>query len=96
MDNTTRTDMEIFTDQGMFYAAGGFGYRYNGFGIDITYAYSQQDYFYQPFQPNAELLGNGYFGVKDPYKMYLGGTPHNIARVQTVHHNAVLTILYKF
>ena len=96
MDNTTRTDMEIFTDRGMWYAAGGFGYRYNGFGIDITYAYSRQDYFYKPFQPNAELLGNGYFGEKDPYKMYLGGTPHNIARVKTVHHNAVLTILYKF
>ncbi len=96
MDNTTRTDMEIFTDRGMFYAAGGFGYRYNGFGIDITYGYSQQDYIYRPFQQNAELLGNGYFGVKNPNELMLGGSSHNIARVRTIRHNAVVTILYKF
>lgn len=102
MDNTTRTDMEIFTDRGMFYAAGGFGYRYNGFGIDLAYGYSHQAQAYRPFQENAEFLGNGYFGVKksqsgtSPSDLELGCGPRNAFSVSTIRHNAVLTISYKF
>ena len=90
LDNTTRTDMEIFTDRGMMYASGGFGYRYNGFGIDLTYGYSQQNYAFAPFQTGAEILGNGYYGVKNP------GQQNYVAKINTVRHNAVVTILYKF
>ena len=90
LDNTTRTDMEVFVDRGMLYASGGFGYRYNGFGIDITYAYSQQNQAFSPFQQGAELLGNGYYGVANPQPQ------SHLANIKTVRHNAVLTILYKF
>lgn len=90
LDNTTRTDMEVFADKGLFYAAGGFGYRYNGFGIDLTYAYSQQNQVFSPFQQGAELLGNGYYGVKNPTEQT------HLANIKTIRHNAVLTILYKF
>jgi hypothetical protein len=90
LDNTTRTDMEVFVDKGMFYASGGFGYRYNGFGIDITYAYSQQNQAFSPFQQGAEILGNGYFGVNNPLPQT------HLANIKTMRHNAVLTILYKF
>ncbi len=90
LDNTTRTDMEVFVDKGMFYASGGFGYRYNGFGIDITYAYSQQNQAFSPFQRGAELLGNGYYGVKNPQSQT------HLANIKTMRHNAVVTILYKF
>ena len=90
LDNTTRTDMEVFVDKGMFYASGGFGYRYNGFGIDITYAYSQQNQAFSPFQQGAEILGNGYYGVINPQPQ------NHLANIKTMRHNAVLTILYKF
>ena len=93
MDNTTRTDMEIFADRGMMYASGGFGYRYNGFGFDITYGYSQQNYAFSPFQQGAQLLdgdGSGYFGVKNPIAQ------NYLAKVSTVRHNIVATISYKF
>lgn len=90
LDNTTRTDMEVFVDRGMIYASGGFGYRYNGFGIDITYAYSQQNQVFSPFQQGAEILGNGYYGVANPQSQTY------LANIKTVRHNAVLTILYKF
>ena len=90
LDNTTRTDMEVFVDRGMLYASGGFGYRYNGFGIDVTYAYSQQNQAFSPFQQGAELLGNGYYGVANPQPQ------SHLANIKTVRHNAVLTILYKF
>ena len=90
LDNTTRTDMEVFVDKGMFYASGGFGYRYNGFGIDLTYAYSQQNQAFSPFQQGAELLGNGYYGVKDSKPQT------HLANIKTMRHNAVVTILYKF
>ena len=90
LDNTTRTDMEVFVDRGMIYASGGFGYRYNGFGIDITYAYSRQNQAFSPFQQGAELLGNGYYGVANPQPQ------SHLANIKTVRHNAVLTILYKF
>ena len=90
LDNTTRTDMEVFVDKGMIYASGGFGYRYNGFGIDITYAYSQQNQAFSPFQQGAEILGNGYYGVKNPQPQM------HLANIKTMRHNAVLTILYKF
>ena len=90
LDNTTRTDMEVFVDKGMFYAAGGFGYRYNGFGIDITYAYSQQNQAFSPYQQGAEFLGNGYYGVKNPQSQT------HLASIKTMRHNAVVTILYKF
>jgi hypothetical protein len=90
LDNTTRTDMELFVDKGMLYASGGFGYRYNGFGIDLTYAYSQQNQAFSPFQQGAELLGNGYYGVKDPKPQT------HLANIKTMRHNAVVTILYKF
>ena len=90
LDNTTRTDMEVFADKGLFYAAGGFGYRYNGFGIDLTYAYSQQNQAFSPFQQGAELLGNGYYGVKNPTEQ------KHLANIKTMRHNVVMTILYKF
>lgn len=90
LDNTTRTDMEVFADKGMFYAAGGFGYRYNGFGIDLTYAYSQQNQAFSPYQQGAELLGNGYYGVARPQPQT------HLANIKTMRHNAVVTILYKF
>lgn len=90
LDNTTRTDMEVFADKGLFYAAGGFGYRYNGFGIDLTYAYSQQNQVFSPYQQGAELLGNGYYGVKNPQPQA------HLANIKTMRHNAVVTILYKF
>ena len=90
LDNTTRTDMEVFVDKGMFYASGGFGYRYNGFGIDLTYAYSEQNQAFSPVQQGAELLGNGYYGVKEPQRQT------HLANIKTMRHNAVLTILYKF
>ena len=90
LDNTIRTDMEVFVDKGMIYASGGFGYRYNGFGIDLTYAYSQQNQAFSPFQQGAELLGNGYYGVKNPQPQT------HLANIKTMHHNVVMTILYKF
>ena len=90
LDNTTRTDMEVFVDKGMIYASGGFGYRYNGFGIDLTYAYSQQNQAFSPFQQGAELLGNGYYGVKNPQPQT------HLANIKTMRHNVVMTILYKF
>ena len=90
LDNTTRTDMEVFVDKGMIYASGGFGYRYNGFGIDLTYAYSQQNQAFSPFQQGAELLGNGYYGVKNPQSQA------HLANIKTMRHNVVMTILYKF
>lgn len=90
LDNTTRTDIEVFADKGMMYASGGFGYRYNGFGIDLTYAYSQQNQAFSPFQQGAELLGNGYYGVKNPQSQT------HLANIKTMRHNVVMTILYKF
>ncbi len=90
LDNTTRTDMEVFVDRGMLYASGGFGYRYNGFGIDLTYAYSQQNQAFSPFQQGAEILGNGYYGVVNPQ------VQNHLADIKTKRHNVVLTILYKF
>ena len=90
LDNTTRTDMELFVDKGMLYASGGFGYRYNGFGIDLTYAYSQQNQAFSPFQQGAEILDNGYYGVKNPQPQT------HLANIKTIRHNVVLTILYKF
>ena len=90
LDNTTRTDMEVFVDKGMLYASGGFGYRYNGFGIDLTYAYSQQNQAFSPFQQGEELLGNGYYGVKNPQAQT------HLANIKTMRHNVVMTILYKF
>lgn len=90
LDNTTRTDMEVFADKGLFYAAGGFGYRYNGFGIDLTYAYSQQNQVFSPYQQGAELLGNGYYGVKNPTEQKY------LANIKTMRHNVVVTLLYKF
>ena len=90
LDNTTRTDIEVFTDKGLFYAAGGFGYRYNGFGVDLTYAYSQQNQLFSPYQQGAELLGNGYYGVKNSTEQ------NHLASIKTMRHNAVVTISYKF
>ena len=89
MDNTTRTDMEMFADRGTIYAAGGFGYRYNGFGIDITYAYNRHNQVFAPFQQNA-VVDNGYFGPTAN-----GSTPY-LADIHTNRHNVVLTLLYKF
>jgi len=48
--NTIRTDMEYFKDQGSLYAAGGFGYRYGGFGLDLTYAYRQKNELFKPYE----------------------------------------------
>lgn len=92
LDNTTRTDMEYFVNRGSLYASGGIGYRYNGFGLDLTYAYSQTNQEFAPFQENAVLLGNGYFGLPDNANMI----PKRLADIKTVHHNVVLTLLYKF
>lgn len=47
---TIRTDMEYFKDQGSLYAAGGFGYRYGGFGLDLTYAYRQKNELFKPYE----------------------------------------------
>lgn len=91
MDNTIRTDMEYFKDKGSLYASCGFGYRYNGFGIDLTYAYSQHNQTFSPFQQGAQLMSNGYFGISDnnePLKQ--------LANIKTLRHNVVLTLLYKF
>lgn len=48
--NTIRTDMEYFKDQGSLYGTGGFGYRYEGFGIDLTYAYRQKNELFKPYE----------------------------------------------
>lgn len=92
MDNTTRTDMEFFTDHGMIYASGGFGYRYNGFGFDIAYGYSQQNQQFHHFQENAKLLEGGYYGVEDPATQATKG----VASIKNIRHNVVFTMLYKF
>lgn len=91
MDNTTRTDMEYFVDKGMFYGSLGVGYRYNGFGLDLAYAYTQQNQEYYPFQQDAEILGNGYFGVADSNATYSA-----VADIATIKHNIVMTLSYKF
>lgn len=91
MDNTTRTDVQMFHDMGSLYAAGGFGYRYNGFGIDITYAYARHNQEFSPYQSGATLLDNGYFGVPKGEI-----NPKSLANVHTNRHNVVLTLLYKF
>lgn len=96
MDNTIRTDVEYFKDKGSFYAAGGFGYRYNGFGIDLTYAYSQHNQSFSPYQQGAQLITEngrqtGYFGI-DNSQVPL----RQLADVKTMRHNVVLTLLYKF
>ena len=51
--NTIRTDMEYFKDQGSVYASGGFGYRHEGFGIDLTYAYRQKNELFKPYETTA-------------------------------------------
>lgn len=91
-DNTARTDVEMFYDMGSLYAAGGFGYRYNGFGIDITYAYSRHNQQFAPFQQGAKLdAESGYFGLPAGVEV-----PKPLAEVHTNRHNVILTLLYKF
>lgn len=48
--NTIRTDMEYFKDQGSLYGTGGVGYRYKGFGVDLTYAYRQKNESFKPYE----------------------------------------------
>lgn len=91
LDNTTRTDMEYFVNKGALYASGGIGYRYNGFGIDLTYAYNQTNQEFAPFQEGAVLMNNGYYGLPEN-----AAVPKRLANIKTIHHNVVLTLLYKF
>ena len=53
--NTIRTDMEYFKDQGSLYGTGGFGYRHDGFGVDLTYAFRQKKDLFKPYE-TADLL----------------------------------------
>lgn len=48
--NTIRTDMDYFKDQGSLYGTAGFGYRHEGFGIDLTYAYRQKNELFKPYE----------------------------------------------
>ena len=50
---TIRNDMEYFKDQGSLYGTGGFGYRHEGFGIDLTYAYRQKNELFKPYETTA-------------------------------------------
>ncbi len=93
MDNTTRTDMEYMLDRGSLYASGGLGYRYNGFGIDITYGYSQRNQDFYAFQRDAQWSeADKQFTVQNP----TADTFKPTAKVRTLHHNIALTLLYKF
>lgn len=91
MDNTTRTDVEMFHNLGSLYGSAGFGYRYNGFGIDLTYMYARHNQQFAPYQQGAVLMDNGYFGLPENAKR-----PASMADVSTIQHNVVLTLLYKF
>ncbi|HRS67832.1 MAG TPA: hypothetical protein P5564_04390 [Paludibacteraceae bacterium] len=42
--------MEYFKDQGSLYGTGGVGYRYKGFGVDLTYAYRQKNESFKPYE----------------------------------------------
>lgn len=88
MNNTIRTDAESFVDVKSLYGSVGLGYRYNGFGIDLTYAYSETDQLFNLFQDGAVLMSNGYFGTD------VNNT--SFAKLKTIRHNAVLTLSYKF
>lgn len=88
MNNTIRTDTEFFVDNTSLYGSVGFGYRYNGFGIDLTYAYSESNQSFNFYQNNATLMTNGYFGVDANYS--------SNAKIKTIRHNAVMTLSFKF
>lgn len=97
MDNSTRTDLEVFHDLGTIYAGGGFGYRYNGFGVDLTYAYNRSEQYFSPYQSGA-TLSNGSNGVPKGYFALPSSAqrPAALSKIHTNHHNVVLTLLYKF
>lgn len=88
LNNTIRTDTESFIDLTSLYGSVGFGYRYNGFGIDLTYAYSETNQCFNLFQNNATLMTNGYYGVET--------NSSSFAKLKTIRHNAVVTISFKF
>ena len=75
-------------DNTSLYGSVGFGYRYNGFGIDLTYAYSESNQSFNFYQNNATLMTNGYFGVDANYS--------SNAKIKTIRHNAVMTLSFKF
>ncbi|MGM9805909.1 MAG: OmpP1/FadL family transporter [Candidatus Aphodosoma sp.] len=91
MDNTARTDVEMFHNLGSLYGAAGLGYRYNGFGIDISYMYARHNQQFAPYQQGAVLMDNGYFGLPENARR-----PASVADVSTIRHNVVMTLLYKF
>ncbi len=93
LDNTTRTDLDYFFDKGSIYGSIGFGYRYNGFGIDIAYLYRNRTEGFATHQLDAELnLEERRYGVPTSAPE----VDRSMADVVTHKHNIALTLLYKF
>ncbi len=92
LNNTTRTDMDYYYDKGSYYGSIGFGYRYNGFGVDIAYLYRNKVDGFATYQQDAELIDEGRFGVPSDAIV----KERNMTNIHTHKHNIALTVSYKF
>ena len=93
MGNSTRTRTDYFIDKGSVYGAVGFGYRYNGFGIDIAYMLRCKTDGFATYQRDAQLFANNaYYGVDENMAQQV----RTMTDVKSMYHNIAVTLLYKF
>ena len=93
MGNSTRTRTDYFIDKGSIYGAVGFGYRYNGFGIDIAYMLRCKTDGFATYQRDAQIFANdSYYGVAENMPQQV----RTMTDVKSLYHNIAVTLLYKF